>query len=268
MKRWVFYGAVSLIILGGIVLIFYPRIDGYIAEKGLESEYEEEFKGLDIKENNANKEKEIDEDKDKDKDESGEYVSDDKTRDYKDEKDKKEVEKTKDVYEVETGVFEYDDVQMMEVGEERPLFNKKDVVGVVSVPEANFEMPIFYGVSHEIMLVGAGTMKPEQEMGKGNYALIGHNSYNPNLLFAPLKKMGKGDAIYVTDQDKVYKYKTVSSEVVDPSKIEVIDDVEDKELVTLISCYSSDGSDRIIVQGELEHITDFSSHTDRFKLLK
>ncbi|BDP76468.1 hypothetical protein EfmAA242_06960 [Enterococcus faecium] len=41
------------------------------------------------------------------------------------------------------------------------------------------------------LLYGAGTLSPDQEMGKGNYALASHRATNPELLFTPLENSTK-----------------------------------------------------------------------------
>lgn len=41
------------------------------------------------------------------------------------------------------------------------------------------------------------------------------------------------------------------SEVVEPERIDVIDDRPGENILTLVSCYISDGSDHIIVNGKL-----------------
>lgn len=64
------------------------------------------------------------------------------------------------------------------------------------------------------MIYGAGTAKPNQQMGKGNYTLASHkifNSFNgsiiTNLLFGNLIYAQIGQSIILTDKDKSYEYK-------------------------------------------------------------
>lgn len=127
-----------------------------------------------------------------------------------------------------------------------------DTIGGIAIPSAKVKMnlPIFKGVSNYVLAVGAGTMKEEQVMGHGNYALASHYMYDPALLFAPLVNVELGDSILLTDLDYIYEYKTISKEYVEPTRVEVIDDVKDKQLVTLVTCDVS-GENRLIVQGEL-----------------
>lgn len=125
-----------------------------------------------------------------------------------------------------------------------------DTIGGIAIPSVKLNLPIFKGVSNYVLAVGAGTMKEAQRMGQGNYALASHYMYDPALLFAPLVNVQLGDTILLTDLEYIYEYKTVSKEYVEPTKVEVIDDVPGKQLVTLVTCDVS-GANRLIVQGEL-----------------
>lgn len=125
-----------------------------------------------------------------------------------------------------------------------------DTIGGIAIPDVNLNLPIFKGVSNYVLAVGAGTMKEDQLMGKGNYALASHHMYDPSLLFAPLVNVELGNSILLTDLDYIYEYKVTMKEYVEPTRVEVIDDVKDKQLVTLVTCDTT-GANRLIVQGEL-----------------
>ena len=84
------------------------------------------------------------------------------------------------------------------------------------VPSIDFKMPILYGATHQNMLVGGGTLKVNQVMGEGNYAIVGHNHPNQNLLFAPIRKINEGDLMYTTYKKYVYVYQAVYKEVIMP----------------------------------------------------
>lgn len=155
------------------------------------------------------------------------------------------------------GMFDYDSVETLNKMDVNPIIKRANIIGGVYVPSVGLRMPIMYGVNNVTLRTSAGTMKPEQEMGKGNYVLIGHNARNPNVLFAPIRRIQQGESIYVSDKQKVYEYRMVDSKVVQPTQVDVMEDVEGKELVTLISCYSKDGSDRIVVTGELIGVVDY-----------
>lgn len=131
--------------------------------------------------------------------------------------------------------------------------NKEElpVIAGIAIPSVKIRLPIFKGLSNEALLYGAGTLSPDQEMGKGNYGLASHRSDQADLLFTPLEELTLGAEIYVTDLTKVYTYKAISKERVAPTALEVLDEVPDKQLITLITCGDLYGTDRLVVQGEL-----------------
>ena len=157
--------------------------------------------------------------------------------------------------------FDFDKVESMDLEavlraryENEPL----PVIGNISVPNVNMRLPIFKGVSNTSLLFGAGTMKPEQRMGKGNYGLASHRMIDPTLLFSPIINIQKNDKIYLTDLDKVYVYEAFYMDYIPATKVEVIEDVEDETLVTLITCDTT-GTNRFCVQGKLVDSYDFSN---------
>jgi|SRR5699024_783466 len=212
-----------LIIVVGLGFIFYqPIVNNFIAPKNLEDNYKNNLTAEDIK-GNLDRLKGLDVD--------------------------------------EEELFDYESVDTLRTMDISPKINKDNVVGGIYVPSVNMVMPIMYGVNNDILRSSAGTMRPDQVMGKGNYVLLGHNSRNPNVLFAPIRRINMDDKIYVTDKEKLYVYEMYNSEVVMPDKVEVMNDTEE-DIVTLISCYSDDGSDRIIVKGELVETLDFEDASE------
>lgn len=128
------------------------------------------------------------------------------------------------------------------------------VLGGIAIPDVKLNLPIFKGVSNYSLIVGAGTMKPEQQMGKGNYALASHHMLEENLLFGPLVRVELGQKMYITDLDDIYEYEITYKEYVDPTRVDLIEDVDDKKLLTLVTCDET-GNQRLIVQGELKSVT-------------
>ncbi|WP_143462335.1 class A sortase [Levilactobacillus enshiensis] len=131
-------------------------------------------------------------------------------------------------------------------------------VGQLRVPAVGLDLPIGIGVSNAVLVRGAGTLKADQRMGQGNYALAGHYMTTKRLLFSPLKGVRQGDSIYLSDQRRVYRYQVTQIQVVDRHKVDVIDDVPGKKLVTLITCNSAKRgeSQRLVVRGELKSVSN------------
>jgi sortase A len=142
--------------------------------------------------------------------------------------------------------------------------NGQYVIGGIAVPDVQINLPIFKGIGESQISYGAGTMKPNEVMGEGNYALASHrvNSYNMSwrianreaiaqtLLFHPLERVTKGMPIYITNREYVYKYKVTDVESVSPDHGEVIDDIPGKKLITLVTCAEHRLNKRVIVHGK------------------
>ncbi|MFC4652794.1 class A sortase [Lactococcus nasutitermitis] len=137
------------------------------------------------------------------------------------------------------------------------------VIGGISVPDLGINLPIFRGVGNTSLLYGAGTMKENDTMGQGNYALAGHNmtgfTSDLSILFTPLTHAKVGMMIYVTDKANIYEYKLASINVVTPDHVEVIDNVPGKTEITLITCYDEAATHRIVIHGTFEKKIAFST---------
>jgi len=129
-------------------------------------------------------------------------------------------------------------------------------MGQLRVPAVGLDLPIGIGVGNSVLVRGAGTLKADQRMGQGNYALAGHYMSSKRLLFSPLKDVHKGDSVYLTDKQQVYRYKVTWVQVVDRHQIDVIDEVPGKRLVTLVTCASARRGEpkRLVVRGELKSV--------------
>ncbi|AON61623.1 class A sortase [Enterococcus faecium] len=161
--------------------------------------------------------------------------------------------------------FDFDAVEPMTTeGVMRSQMRGTDlpVIASIAVPSVSINLPVFKGLDNTSLLYGAGTLSPDQEMGKGNYALASHRATNPELLFTPLENLEMGAKIYLTDLENVYTYKTFFKEKVAPTDTQLLNEVEGKEIVTLITCGDMDAVTRLVVQGELESVTSIKDATD------
>ena len=145
-------------------------------------------------------------------------------------------------------------------------FSKADLpgIGIISIPDINLELPVFNGITYETMMYGAGTAKPNQQMGKGNYALASHtifNSFNGSiitiLLLGNLIYAQIGQSIFLTDKDKSYEYRIDNIYRVDVSQGNIIEDHKDKKEITLYTCTTLTGDERLVVHGTLVNTTKY-----------
>ncbi len=160
-------------------------------------------------------------------------------------------------------------VNFLDVAKAQMENHNYPVIGAIAYPELKITLPILNGDGDATMLYGAGTMKPSQVMGQGNYALASHHVSNvyghsaDGLLFSPLQNAKTGQKVYLTDKVKVYEYKTTSVRIMLPSQGNVIQDVKGKKELTLVTCYSDDRY-RIIVQGTFIKAMPFNNKNAKF----
>lgn len=160
--------------------------------------------------------------------------------------------------------FEFSDVQSLSteaVINAQWQAQKLPVIGGISIPEVSMNLPIFKGLDNVGLYYGAGTMKEDQQMGQGNYALASHHVFGitgaSDMLFSPLDRAKIGMKIYITDKDKIYTYTISSIESVAPERVDVINDTEGVSEITLVTCEDAAATSRTIVKGTLESTIDY-----------
>ena len=140
------------------------------------------------------------------------------------------------------------------------------VIGGIAVPEVEINLPIFKGLDNVNLFYGAGTMKPNQKMGEGNYSLASHHIFTAEnasqMLFSPLVNAKAGMKIYLTDKDKVYTYEIREVKHVTPDRVDEIEDREGVKEITLVTCVDYNATERIIVKGDFKEVKAYSETSD------
>lgn len=143
---------------------------------------------------------------------------------------------------------------------------KLPVIGGIAIPELEINLPIFKGLDNVNLFYGAGTMKADQVMGKGNYSLASHHIFtaeNANqMLFSPLVHAKSGMKIYLTDKDKVYTYEITELKRVTPDRVDEVDDREGIDEITLVTCVDYNETERIIVKGIFKESKAYSETSE------
>lgn len=146
--------------------------------------------------------------------------------------------------------FDFEEVQSLtiwDVLKAQASTKNVPVIGSLHIPAVEMTLPILKGVGESSLIVGAGTMKPTQKMGEGNYSLASHYIEGKDILFGPLYRLQEGDSIYLTDLDNMYEYKTTDIQVIEATDVYIIDDVANETLLTLITC-AEEGTKRLSVR--------------------
>lgn len=143
--------------------------------------------------------------------------------------------------------------------------SRQMVIGKLSIPSVDLNLSIIKGVGQENgdpMKKGASTNKEGQEMGYRNYVLASHAMKDPTLLFSPLFSVDFGDEIYITDEEKVYVYEVSGVETVEPERVDILDDVEGRKMITLYTCTQA-GSKRMVITGDLVETLNYNEETSK-----
>lgn len=168
-------------------------------------------------------------------------------------------------------IYNYSDAKPLTFDSLKSGYNSKEKlpnIARVSIPNAKLSTVINEGVSNDVLSVGAGTLKPNQVIGVGNYALAGHNYFGKNsdyFLFANLDLVKKGDLIYLENKSKKETYKVNSNpKVISVNDTDEINDSKagDNPIVTLITCYTHNGktnyNKRLMIRGYLVKANTFN----------
>lgn len=96
-------------------------------------------------------------------------------------------------------------------------------------------------------------------MGKGNYPMAAHKVPGDDTsLFGPLFNVKKGNRIYLQDDQFIYTYKVNNIEIVAPDRVDILDDMQNETMITMYTCSTDAGVERLVVQGEFEKKTELS----------
>lgn len=145
-----------------------------------------------------------------------------------------------------------------ELAEEQPALaaqtpNGLDVMGIVSIPKIGVDLMFVEGVTKQALKFAVGHMPGTGMPGEvGNCAIAGHRSYTFGEYFNRLDEVEVGDEIQIAIGKENYTYKVYESFLVEPSEVWVTEPIEDKKVVTVITCHPVvKATHRLIVRGEL-----------------
>jgi sortase A len=131
--------------------------------------------------------------------------------------------------------------------------NGLEVMGIVSIPKIDINLMFVEGVTKQALKFAVGHMPGTAMPGEvGNCALAGHRSYTFGEYFNRLDEVEVGDEIQITRGKETYTYKVYESFLVEPTEVWVTEPIENKKIVTLITCHPVvKATHRLIVRGEL-----------------
>jgi len=129
---------------------------------------------------------------------------------------------------------------------EQPAFDltqygmDQNMVGYVTIPRMEIELPIFLGASTDNLAKGAANLGQTSLPVGGintNTVLAAHRGYRGSAMFRDIESLEIGDKIYITNFWETLAYEVVETKVILPSDISEILIQQDRDLISLITCH-------------------------------
>lgn len=129
------------------------------------------------------------------------------------------------------------------------------VVGILSIPKMDLELPIYLGATPEHLAGGAAQLSQTSMPIGGtntNCVLAGHRGWYGALFFRHIELLEIGDVVLITNLWETLRYTVSEIKVIEPDAIDEILIQPGRDLVTLLTChpYGSGGRYRYVVYCE------------------
>ena len=137
-----------------------------------------------------------------------------------------------------------------------------NVIGNIEIPKIKMNLPIYDGIGNDNLEKGAVHLKDTSyPTGKESThtVIVGHTGLTTSKIFDDIDKLELGDYFKVEYLGEEIGYKVISIKIVEPDNTEDLKIVENKTLVTLVTCIpKSVNSHRLLVTGEkIEQSSDY-----------
>ena len=131
--------------------------------------------------------------------------------------------------------------------------NGNGIMGYVIIKKLGVELPIYHGISAEVLNVACGHLEGTSLPVGGestHCVLSAHRGLPHAKLFTELDKMELGDTFQITVLDRTFTYQVDQIKVVRPDEINDIEIVKGKDYCTLLTCTPYGiNSHRLLVRG-------------------
>ena len=131
--------------------------------------------------------------------------------------------------------------------------NGSALMGYVSIPKINVNLPIYHGTSQMTLQAGIGHLEGTSLPigGKGAHSVLtGHTGLSEKKMFTDLDQIESGDLFFIKILDETLCYKVSEINIVTPNDMSKLQIQEGKDLCTLITCTPYGINDhRLLVTG-------------------
>ncbi len=128
-----------------------------------------------------------------------------------------------------------------------------NTMGYIEIPKIKVKLPIYHGVSDDVLVKGVGHMSETAFPigGEGNHSVLtGHTALPSAKLFSDLIELTQGDTFYIDILNEILAYQVENIRVVEPDNTIHLAPVEGKDYITLLTCTPyAINTHRLLVQG-------------------
>lgn len=117
---------------------------------------------------------------------------------------------------------------------------EQNIIGFISIPDIDVELPIYLGANEENMKKGAVHLTETSYPIGGentNCVIAAHRGYSKTAMFRDIEALEVGDPVYIENFREELEYEVVKTKVIAPSDIEEILIQKGKDMLTLITCH-------------------------------
>ena len=130
----------------------------------------------------------------------------------------------------------------------------EEVDGILKIPAIDLELPILTNVTEKGLNKTCARVTNTNPPGCNNYCIMGHTMDAYGKIFNRLKEVKKGDIVTVIAKDCTYNYKIYETFKTKGLDMNILEDVKDKQIITLFCCSYHVKNGRLVVRGELTSI--------------
>ncbi|MEE1060655.1 MAG: class C sortase [Ruminococcus sp.] len=131
--------------------------------------------------------------------------------------------------------------------------SKNGIMGYITIPKLGVEMPLYHGVSAEVLNIACGHLEGSSLPVGGestHCVLSAHRGLPHAKLFTELDKMELGDTFQITVLDRTLTYQVDQIKIVRPDEIDDTQIIPEEDLCTLLTCTPYGiNSHRLLVRG-------------------
>lgn len=113
------------------------------------------------------------------------------------------------------------------------------VMGYITIPKIDVELPIYHGTEETALSIGVGHLQASSLPVGGNNThaiLTGHRGLPSSKLFTRLDELKINDLFYISVCGKTLAYQINEINVIEPHEVDMLDIDADKDIVSLITC--------------------------------